>query len=132
MLLALDSMNRGCGTVVMLPFSDDTRATAKNLPALSRTWVHTPYELTCAKSGASWLFNANTLHWGRSNQSYDYFRILLNITFGSSVDTLITDNRSESNESDDKIASKKKRKRHNTFAGRNQTRKVNTKGFIFF
>jgi hypothetical protein len=104
-----------CGTVVMLPYTDEVSVVERKLPALIRTWPHEAHELTCAQPGASWMFHANTLHWGRANTSLDQFRIVLNATLGSSFESSIDHTRVDSDRGPD---AKPKRKRRALFTAR--------------
>ena len=99
----------GAGTVVFLPYSDNAYMADKNITSLIRTWTHGAHEVTCTEPGVGWMFNANTLHWGRGNRSVDQHRILLNVTLGSSQDTDITENRSHINNAPNQNTKKPKR-----------------------
>jgi hypothetical protein len=117
-LIALDIISQGAGTVVFLPWSDGEELVEKKMPSLIRTWEHPPHELTCTEPGASWFFNATTLHWGRGNTSLIDYRIVMNVTLGSSVESTVTANRTDT----DTEIRNKRRKRQATFTPRSNNR----------
>jgi len=103
-LIALDQVIHGGGTVAFLPYSDRVQLPEHRLTGLPRTWPHPEFEFTASEPGVGCLFRASTLHWGRANVSAAG-RIIINATLGSTLRVRVQDARDQvSMESDPSAA----------------------------